>query len=345
MIARVYKYLTIFILLILLFLFFLITFNSDLRRSLFTKAIGGYNLYQLSSLQNDLKGRYDILNAKKKLVNYIEFSKKYANGKSKLLIGIYDATRLVESKASSKEDYLILEDVFSKIIEIDPTMYEAHVWIAKSKYFKDNIKKSYEHIDKAIKISSVQHEPYRLAMRIASENKDKKLFSYYCKMYENSKLGGNTPRYKSSFFGGNVLNKIAVEFIDKEKNNEIYTYSGLILNEFVEYSFLPEEPLNLDNINIFLSYLSGIKIEVGEVIIFTEKNQINKKPNNLLFSSNSSFIDYEKDENISLLIMKEGDEIININFGEKFENVNKIILKMKISKLDLVNQKNCQLNG
>ena len=128
-------------------------------------------------------------------------------------------------------------------------------------------------------------------------------------------------------------------------NNEIYTYSGLILNEFVEYSFLPEEPLNLDNINIFLSYLSGIKIEVGEVIIFTEKNQINKKPNNLLFSSNSSFIDYEKDENISLLIMKEGDEIININFGEKFENVNKIILKMKIRKLDLVNQKNCQLNG
>ncbi len=344
MIARVYKYLTIFILLILLLVFISITFNSELRRSLFTKAIGGYNLYQLSSLQNDLKGRYDIVSAKKKLINYINFSKKYANGKSKLLIGIYDATKLVESKASSKEDYLILEDVFSKLIEIDPTMYEAHVWMAKSKYFKKNTNASYKHINKAIEISSAQSEPYRLAMRIASESKDKKLFSYYCNMYKNSKLGGNTPRYKSSFFGGNVLNKIAVEFVDKEKNNEIYSYSGLILNEFAEYDFVPREPLIIDNINIFLSYLSGIKIELTEVTILTEKKQIIKKPHNLFISTNSSFIGYEKNENVSLLVLNEGDEIINVNLGEKIENVNKIILKMKISKLDLVNQKNCKLN-
>ena len=42
---------------------------------------------------------------------------------------IYDA-KLIEIKASSKEDYLHLEKVFKKLVEQDPSLYEAQVWLA-----------------------------------------------------------------------------------------------------------------------------------------------------------------------------------------------------------------------
>ena len=70
-----------------------------------------YYLYNIISIQAHLKRVNDIEGASNKLLNYIEFSKRIANGKSKLLNGIIDATKLVESKASTKQDYLILEDL------------------------------------------------------------------------------------------------------------------------------------------------------------------------------------------------------------------------------------------
>ena len=48
------------------------------------------------------------------------------------MYGIYDAAKLVESKASSKKDYLILQEVFTKLVEQDPSLYEARIWLAKS---------------------------------------------------------------------------------------------------------------------------------------------------------------------------------------------------------------------
>ena len=339
------NYLVAIFLVLILSFFLIFAFKPDLRRSALTKIIGGYNLYQLASLQYNLKGRYDLLGAKQKLLNYINFSNKYANGKSKLLTGIYDATKLVESKASTKEDYLILEDVFYELLKIDPTIYEAQVWYAKSKFYNNEIELSYKHLDEAIRISSAQDSAYRLALKISSNNE--KLFNYYCKAYNSSAFGGSTHRYKGGFFGGNIINKIAVEFVNKNEINlvddEIYTYSGLVLNELVEYDFVPSKPVSFDNLNIYLSFLSGIKIEINEIVIEDNKSKHIKKPKQLLISSKSSFISNDENGNLSLLILKEGDEVINFKFDEHQEKVQKVTFKFRISKLDLVNRKNCVL--
>ena len=89
--------------------------------------MAGYKLYQIISLQGDLKAG-NIEGASKKLLNYIKVSEKISNGKSSLLYGIYDSAKLVESKVSSKKDYLILQEVFAKLVEQDPTLYEARIW-------------------------------------------------------------------------------------------------------------------------------------------------------------------------------------------------------------------------
>ena len=71
------------------------------------------------SIQSDLKRDIpDLVSAKKKILRFINFSKKIANGKSKLLIGIYDATNLVQSKIINENDYAKLEEVFYEIVNM-----------------------------------------------------------------------------------------------------------------------------------------------------------------------------------------------------------------------------------
>ena len=46
-------------------------------------------------------------------------------------------------------------------------------------------------------------------------------------------------------------------------------------------------------------------------------------------------------DKLSFLIMNESDEVLNIKFKNKIKSLNKILLKMKISKLDLTNNVLC----
>ena len=255
MIGKICKYIIISVLTLLFILIFLLTIDSSFRRTIFSNSITAINLYYIASIQTHLKHRHDVEGASNKLLKYIEFSKKISNGKSRLLNGIYDATKLVESKASTEHDYLILEKVFEELVDIDPSLYEARVWLAKSYYYKKQNYNSLLQIDKAIEISPVQDKPYRLGLKIAREQGDEKLFSFYCNKYKNSSFGGNMPRYKESYFGGNVITKIGLEFYPRENSNQkIYTHSGIILNDYNNYEFIPVEPINIEGINIYLSF-------------------------------------------------------------------------------------------
>lgn len=342
MFGKISKYIIILIL-ILSFLFIsLLTAHSGFRRAVFSNSIIFINLYNIISIQKHLKHSHDIEAASNKLLNYIEFSKNISKGKNKLLLGIYDATKLVESKASTKEDYLILEKVFEKLVKLDPDLYEARVWLAKSYYYKKQNHESLLQINKAIELSPVQDKPYRLGLKIAQDKGDKELFKFYCDKYKNSKFGGNLPRYKESYFGGNVITKIGLQFYpSKNVNKKIYTHSGIILNDFFDYEFIPVKPINLKGVNIYLSFLPGIVIDIEEIILINQT--MNKKliKKDIFAASKFSFVDNSKNY-LSFYISEENDEIINLNFNNFYDDIEKIILKMKFSKLDLTNHFGCQ---
>ena len=341
MIGKICKYVIISVLILLFFFISLLTIDSNFRRSIFQNSIEAFKLYNILSIQSHLKTQYDVEGASNKLLNYIEFSKKIANGKSRLLHGIYDATKLVESKASTKQDYAILEKVFEALVDIDPSLYEARVWLAKSYYYKKQNNDSLLQINKAIEMSLAQDKPYRIGLKIAREEGDEELFKFYCDKYKNSTFGGNEPRYKESFFGGNVITKIGLEFYPRENGNQkIYTHSGIILNDYFNYEFVPVEPIDIEGVNIYLSFLPGITMDIKEIIL--SNSTMNKKliKKNMFASSKFSFIDNNKDY-LSFYISDENDEIINLNFNKTFAEVDKIVLKIKFSKLDLTNHFNC----
>jgi hypothetical protein len=339
MINKFVKYFFVFTILFIFTITSIIALDSDLRRYLFGRAISAYKLYQIIAIQPYLKSD-NIEGASTQLLKYIKTSEKFANGKSILLLGIYDVAKLVEIKASSKEDYFHLEKVFKKLVEQDPSLYEAQVWLAKSYSYKDTAL-ALKHIDKAIEISSAQDIAYRVAIKIAQNNDDKNLASFYCNKYKNSKFGGSLPRYTKSFFEGNIITKMALEFLPEQNSQNFYTHSGLQLNSFDNYEFTPIKPLDIDGFKIYLSFLPGIRIDLSEILIIDSNNSKLIPIHEISATSRSAYIDNNTQDTLSFLIMNESDEVLNIKFKNKIKSLNKILLKMKISKLNLTNNFLC----
>ena len=97
--------------------------------------------------------------------------------------------------------------------------------------------------------------------------------NFYCNKYKKSKFGGSSPRYTKSFFGGNVITKMALEFFPENNSQNFYTHSGLQLNKFDNYEFTPIAPLDIEGFKIYLSFLPGIRI-IRILVINSNKSQL-----------------------------------------------------------------------
>ena len=138
---------------------FLITFNTNLRKSTLNSVLNSYKIYMIVSMQTHLKQPepdYNLINDK--LKNFITVSEKISSGKSRLLIGIYDVANLVQSSIVDEKNYGALEEFFLKLTNLDPLLYEAKIWYAKSLYANNKIEESIIEIDKAIALSPLDPE-------------------------------------------------------------------------------------------------------------------------------------------------------------------------------------------
>lgn len=340
---KFYKYFFFFFFSIITLLILLVTFNSDLRRKSLTYIVNGYKVYMIVSLQDELKKNIpDYYKLNKKLNNYISISNKIAYGKSKILIGIYDAANLVQSRIVNFEDHGYLEEFNKNLIKADPLLYSAKIWYAKSLLAKNHVEKAIEQIDEAIKISPVEDEPYRLGTLIALKSNNKDLFKKYCKNYKTSKFGGQQKRYKNLLFTGLNLNKFGIKFFNKESeplNNEIYTHNGINLGKFDEYEIVPIEPLDLKNLNLYFSFNAGTSLEIKKITFLHQNGKEEISSNDLIIESNNSF--FSPENNNKLIFTLDDDEVVRIYLSEKIENVQKVLINMKVDKMNIVN--NCNI--
>ena len=179
MVNNIYKKFFFLILILLLIVLILITFNNNFRKLTLNSILNGYKVYMVVSMQRYLKNpepNYSLIN--EKLKSFIKISQKVSSGKSRLLIGIYDAANLVQSSIIDNSDYGDLEEFFSELTELDPNLYEAKVWYAKSLYANNKVEESIKEIDKAIAISPIDPEPYRLALQIFSNQNTTKIYGF-----------------------------------------------------------------------------------------------------------------------------------------------------------------------
>ena len=95
----------------------------------------------------------------------------------------------MQSSLNNDKEFGIFEKTFSEVVALDPTLYEARTWYAKSLYANNKIDEAFAQVDKAINLSSLGSSPYRLAIKMAIEQKNFELKNSYCSKYLASKLG------------------------------------------------------------------------------------------------------------------------------------------------------------
>ncbi len=344
MIEKIYKYFFYFFVLIFALALIILTFNSDFRRTSLNYLVNGYKVYMIVSLQTELKKtepNFSIINSK--LNNYIDVSNKIANGKSKILIGIYDSAKLVQTKIINYNDHGLLEEFHKNLIEIDPLMYSAKIWYAKSLFANNKIEEAIKQVNEAIKLSPLDAEPYRLGIKIASKLGNEDLLIKFCKQYLKSEFGGQEKRYKSSFFTGFNLNKFGIKFSTNQKKNnnqDIYTHNGITLGKFDTYEIVPSKPVKVENINLFFTFNAGTSLEIKKITLFSEEKKEEIFAKDTIISSNNSF--FSEENNNLLVFSKDEDEIIEIKLNQLKENIQKILIEMKIVKMSIIN-KNCKI--
>ena len=328
----------ILLLFIALSLYFALNYNF--RRDTFKRVVAFINLYEFYSIRRSVLEN-DFKETAKKINNYINFSQKISKGKNAMWQGIYDVTYLASSKAKKQNDFNKLEEIYLKLIDIDPNIYMVRVWLAKA--LSDNdYKKSLEHLHEAIKLSPANEKAYREMIRIYLKvNNDEKLIYNYCTKYSSAQLGGNLPSDNTNFFGGNNLSKFSFS-LNLFKNNIIfYPKSISTLDSYEEYEISLINPLDVQNINIHVSFLPGVQISVKNILLRSKDKLVELSPTTINFFSKSSYLIKDPINEFVIIKGDAGDDIMTFHNNKKIKSVDKIIFNMKISKLGLTNQSIC----
>ena len=331
----------LFFLLFLLILspFILLSFDFELRRSLFTRILFLHYFYKIKKITIELQNR-NFYGMSKELQNYINFSKIIGKGKNYMFAGIYDAVKLAASRAIEQDDYNKLENIFKQLIEIDSRVYKPHVWYARSISSTD-IEKALKHLDMAIKISPSESEAYREIIRIGQSLNDKQITTKYCKMYKKVLFGGSVQKDFTALFGSFNNDKFAIKLFSK--NNYQYTdylSSTILINQNNNYEFLlPQELSEVGGLNLYFSANEALKIKFKKIYYYEDNKTYEIGLKDLTITSQNSYIE-ENEENISVFLIPKKDEIIRIKHNY-LENIKKIIIEMNITKMNIASKALC----
>ena len=241
--------------------------------------------------------------------------------------GIYDITFLISKNAKNQNDFNHLQEVYLKFLEIDPDAYMIRVWASKA-LSDDNQEESIKHLIKAISLSPANEEAYREMLQIFNKIEDKDLISKYCKEYKNTILGGKQNLYIENSFAGNNLSKFSISLEE--------------LGKYVDYDFTFKKPENLKYLEILISFLPGTKISINKILIDDGKIIEVKSEDIKTFSKNGYILESKKNNLIEIIKSSYFDDIITLKFNKNFSLAQRIILSMKVSRLDLASQSLCK---
>ena len=338
MFKNIYK--NFFILIFVLFLTFLIliTFNTKARNLAINSFLNFGKVYMTISMQRYLKSpepNYALINDK--LINFINISKKISSGNSRLVIGIYDAANLVQSSIIDDKKFGELEEFFFLLSNLDPNLYDVKTWYAKALYANNKIDDSINEVNKAINLSPIDPDPYRLALKIFSDLKDFEKFNFYCKKFLNSEFGGKQKRYQFTKFQGMNFNDFAVN-LESENNNEINNYivSGINQGELDSYELIPKKSTKINSIELIFNFNPGTVMEIENLKLFSKNNIYTIEGKDIYISSKNTFFNQNQ-----IIFTERNNEILNLKFNRNFENIDKVIFSLKFDKLNIVN-KNCK---
>ena len=334
------KNLFIFLTLLILSIFILLSVNFELRRSIFSKVLVLHDFYRIKKLTIGLQNRYFNLIAAR-LHNHIDFSKLISKGKNYMFAGIYEATDLAVSRAIEQEDFNNLENIFKQLTDLDNRVYKPHVWYARA-LSDNNVKEALNHLNIAIEISPSESEAYREIIRIGQSLDDREMTSKYCEIYNKALSGGSTQLHYTSLFNSFNNDKFAIKLISKKnKKSTDYLTATTLLNENNIYEFLlSSELFEVDQLNLYFSSVEAMKIIFKKINYYDDSKVKEIGYKDLTVTSQNSYIE-ENEDSVSVFLIPKKDEIIRINH-KSFQKTKKIQIIMSIEKMNLASKSLCK---
>ena len=317
---------------------FVLTINSDLRRAVFERAIHVYQIHEESVIRTLVQQeRYAELS--NRIIQNINLSTKISKGRTLMFNEILHQTEFAAERATQKE-LTTLKPVFIRLLEIDPDLYRTRIWLAEATGDSD-YQDAISNIDKAIELSEVDEQAYRVAIEIAENNKDQQLAQLYCNKYAKAQFGGQYPKLFYAGYPGAGLREFSVKFDENER--QVYSNAGLTLGEYRNYEFIPKKPFDFEELQLFLNVVPGTEIKIDNISFFTENGQRVIEAQNFMTTTKSAYdISNNLNSDLVLVSMGSNTEVINMRSAKIIEGIKKITIKMMFSRLPIAGRSVCQ---
>jgi len=317
---------------------FVLTINSDLRRDVFQKGIHVYLIHEESVIRTLVQQqRYTEISDR--IIKNINLSTKISKEPTLISKAILNQTEFAAERATQKE-LTVLKPVFIRLLEIYPDAYRARIWLAEVTRDSD-YQDAISNVKKAIELSEVDEQAYRVAIAIAEHNKDKQLVQFYCNKYKKAQFGGQYPKSFYAGYPGAGLREFSVKFDENE--SQAYSSAGLQLGQYRNYEFIPKKPFDFEKLELFLNVVPGTEIKIDNISFFTEYGQRLIKAQNFMTTTKSAY-DISNNLNSELVLVSMGTntEAINMRTTKIIEGIKKITIKMMFSRLPIASRSVCQ---
>ena len=327
----------------------LMIFDYQKRFTIFKSVIPAYNIYKLLEIRTYL-GFRDFSKINIILNNQINLSKKYGKNKTGFTNGINDVMSLVYKNILYKDEYSQIENSIRKWAMMNPDIYDAQIFYAKT-IFEIYIKNKKRHnisdakinevkeiLSSAIKISDSREEAYRIGTDLSLSINSLDDLNYYCEKHHNSFYGGSSPRTHKSLFRSYSIGKLGIYLNDNKK--DIILGDNFVLNNKMEYEFNFIHRKNIDNFSLILATLPGIIIDFYKITVFSNNSEVILTPNDILITSRNAYnIEVGKSSVSFILTGMNLEEVIEFNTNQSFTNTEKISVLMRFRKADISNFK------
>ncbi len=318
---------------------FVLTVNYDLRREVFSWTVHIFVLHEESVVRTLVhEQRYAELSDR--IIRNINLSTKISKGQPFMFNEILNQTEFAAERATQKELKVVLKPVFERLLEIEPDLYRTRIWLAEATG-DSNYQDAILNIDKAIELSEVDEQAYRVAIKIAKNNKDQLLAQLYCNKYAKAQSGGLSPELSYAGYPGAGLRELSVTFDENER--QVYSNSGLKLGEYRNYEFIPKKPFDFEELKLSLNVVPGTEIKIDNISFFTENGQRVIEAQNFMTTTKSAYdISNHLNSGLVLVSMGSNTEVINMRSVKIIEGIKKITIKMMFSRLPIAGRRVCQ---
>ena len=315
--------------------------KPDIRRQIYTYAVPAFNLYQTMSLRRYVRER-DFETAAKRLNRHIDLSLQLSRDRSKMVLGLVEAFRLVVEQARFEADFKSLKLPIERLVTIEPELFLGRIWLARALWY-DNPNQAIQHLNAAIALVSADERSYRHGIETALKLGQTSLARSYCDAYYSAQFGGPKPRNYHHLFRGLGFRRMGLVTYTADGKEVVVTNSGLELNQRRSYGFSLPNIQSMEFIDLHLGTLPGLDIKLHEVSLRTSTGIVRFNPLDFIVTTRAAYVINSNENAVRIITTDADDELIRIRFPFNQSDVEHITVEITFRRLMLSSGDVCEV--